>query len=88
MIMKLCKALTCLTCLFQEQMMGRQTTGRQEIADRQVVVGRQVVDLGLISFPVLIPICYPLIHLLETVYLIGMYGVMIISKVLALHPRQ
>ena len=84
MIMKLWKALTCLTCLFQEQMMGRQ-----EIAGRQVVVvDRQVVDLGLISFPVLIPICYPLMRLLETVYLIGMYGVMIISKMLMLHPRQ
>ena len=88
MIMKLWKALTCLTCLFQEQMMDRQAMGRQEIAGRQVVVDRQVVDLGLISFPVLIPICYPLMRLLETVYLIGMYGVMIISKMLMLHPRQ
>ena len=84
MIMKLCKALTCLTCLFQEQMMDKQTMGRQEIAGRQVVVvnkqmmnkqeiagrqvvDRQVVDLGLLSFPVLIPICYPLMDLLETV---------------------
>ena len=63
--------------------MDKQTMGRQAVAGRQAVV-----DLDLISFPVLIPICYPLMHLLETVYLIGMYGVMIISKMLALHPRQ